>query len=178
MDESENITAKYGDDFKDILIVAGVISLIGLFLPSGINYISIGGSSLTELFWMAGLFIYTLNTPIGSNTEIIFFNDGELLFPGWISLILILIGSILSISTALKIKRGELNSIKTKLRTSISLGLFLWGGVLYLVGMESAWTILTFNHFWGEAAVPFLGLFTPFLSGIIAIYVLTKIFKD
>ncbi len=174
----DNQSTKLGSEYKNILIVSGIISLIGLLIPSGINYKTLGSASLLEFFWMAGIFGYTASSSIGSSSEIMFFSDEKLLFPGWIALILILIGSALIISTAIKIKKEEINPVKTKIRTSIALVLFFCGSVYYLVGMESAWAIVFSNRFWGDIAVPFFGVFAPILSGIIAIYCLAKIGKN
>ena len=163
---------------KNIMYLSGIISLIGLILPSGFHYDTAGDSYLLELFWMCGLLFADLHISVQPTTDLIMFRDAEIVFPGWISLLLMVISSGLMISTARKITKSSISPKKAYSLTTVSIGLYFWAGMGYLVGMEIGWHSLTFNNFWGPIAIPFLGVYIAFLSGAIGIFALYQISKD
>jgi len=156
--------------------ISGILIIIGLLTPA--SYGSAMG--VTENFWMWGLWSIS-HIAVGTIFDFIDYAP-EVLVPGIICTILLLIGSFKILSKSYKVRMGKANfekSHETWLGTGI---LFILAAIIYIIGMQIGFGVYfrrVFGSdvsFWGFY-LPGFGVIAPFLSGILSIigYVVSKV---
>lgn len=156
--------------------IGGILIIIGLLTPA--SYGSALG--ITENFWMWGLWSISY---IGIGTIVDFtYYAPEVLVPGIICTILLLIGSFKILSKSYNVRMGKANFEKSH-ESWLGMGiLFIVTAIIYIIGMQIGFgnyfrRIYGYDvSFWGFYS-PGFGVIAPFLSGILSIigYVISKV---
>ena len=144
-------------------LCGGIISIIGLLIP-----VCYSTTAYDENLWMWGLIHHI------SSGGVFDFLPPELLIPGIITAVLILIFSIVIITFALFIIKGkEVQSRAEKIWVVMGI-LELCVAIIYIIAMPIGWNSYairmnyTVNDFWGIYNFHF-GMITPFIGAALTI---------
>ena len=144
-------------------LIGGTLSIIGLFIPAWYSI-----TAYDENLWMWGLIEHI---SVGGVYD---FLPAELLIPGLITAILILMSSIVIIIFALFIVRGKEIRISAEILWIIMGFLELCAVIIYIVAMDMGWYSYTqrinysIHDFWRIYNFQF-GMITPFIGAALSI---------